>query len=470
MKEFDLPPLVVDVDRTLIATDLLWEGILRVIVERPHRLPYVLAGLLRGRSGFKGRVAEVARLDLERMPLNRDVQRLMREARAAGRSVVLASAGHRSQVEELARRVGADRILCTEGRANLKGHRKLEAVHDLFDAFDYVGDSAADLPMFRAARRGYLVSPGWLTRLRIATGNGMPEVLNRGDFCDAWTRALRPHHWAKNALLLLPILAAHLSWSWALSGDVVAGLASFSLLASAVYIGNDLVDLPADRGHPTKRTRPLATGELSIPAGIATALLLVAASALLALRLPWTFAAVLGAYLVLNLGYSVGLKRVAVLDVVVLAALYTSRVVAGAALAEIALTEWFLAFAIFFFLSLAVMKRVIELERHYRISGSGAPGRSYQARDLAVLWPVGAASGVMSALVYCLYITGPVRQQYGNPQLLWIGLPLLLYWMVRAWLLAVRGEVDEDPVAFVLRDPPSYAVFGLFVLVVWVAG
>lgn len=285
-----------------------------------------------------------------------------------------------------------------------------------------------------------------------------------------WIRALRPHHWAKNALLLLPILAAHLTWTPSLVVDVVTALVAFSLAASAVYVGNDIADLPADRRHPTKRHRPLASGTLSVRAAVGLIGALGVAGGLLALTLPDAFVLTLATYVGLNALYSWRLKRLLVLDVVVLASLYVLRVVAGAAVARIELTVWFLAFTIFLFLSLAFVKRVVELRRLEASGGDGAPARrGYRTTDVSLLESVGPACGLMSALVYCLYITGPVQELYEQPQLLWIGLPLFLYWIVRLWLLTVRGDVQEDPVVFVLTDPASYVVLAGFLAAVYVA-
>ena len=468
-------PLVVDVDRTLVSTDLMWEGIISVLFTRPHRLLAVAATLFRGRAAFKARLAQEAELEIDHLPLRADVLRLVREAKEDDRPVVLASAAYFEQVEQLGERVGADHVIASSDTENVKGVRKLKRVQEMFESFDYVGDGAADLSLLRAARCGALVDPGRWARHRHrhgGTGDSNFEVIDRsyGQSLGSWLRALRPHQWTKNALLVLPVLAAHLTWSLDLAVNMAAGFGAFSLLASAVYLLNDLSDLPADRVHPSKWQRPLASGSISIPVGIGTSLFLIAGSALLALQLPRAFQLTLAVYAALNLGYSFGLKSLVALDVVLLAALYTIRVIAGAALAEIHLTGWFLAFSIFLFLSLAVLKRVIELDA---IGQEDAPSvstrRPYRTDDLPVLWAVGPTAGVMSALVYCLYITGPVRRLYSHPDLLWIGLPLLLYWLLRIWLLAMRGEVEEDPVVFVLRDPPSYAVLLAFLGVVFVS-
>lgn len=465
-------PLVVDVDRTLVSTDLLWEGLVRIAFHRPGRVPGVLGALVRGRAAFKREVALAADLDLDRIPLRSEVTRLIREARDQGRPIILASAAHREQVASLARRVGADSVLASDGETNLGGDRKLEALRRRTELFDYVGDAPRDLPLLREARRAYLVDPGATLRRLAEDREGVTTLETRSwpSRLRAWTRALRPHQWAKNGLLVLPILAAQLTWNRSLVVHVASGLVAFSFLASAVYLANDLADLARDRRHPAKRRRPLAAGELSIPGGLVTIAGLLLASALLSIQLPLLFQVALLVYLLLNVGYSWGLKELVVLDVVLLAALYTIRIVAGAALVRVELTSWFLAFAVFFFFSLAVLKRVIELDGSRESSaGRPPPGRSYSVSDLPVLLAVGPPSGLLSGVVYCLYITGPVRELYDRPELLWMGLPLFLYWIVRVWLLALRGEVDEDPVVFVLRDGPSYAVLLAFLLVVYLA-
>lgn len=465
-------PLVVDVDRALLATDPRWEGLVRVLFSRPRRLAGVLGSLSRSASAGRHRLWREADLDAGRLPLHQGVVDLVSELREAGRPVVLASTARRDQVEALARRVGADDVLAAGDEFALDDDETLRRLRSIAPVFDYVGGTPSD-PLWEAARRKVAVEPGLLERRRLRDGapEEAVEVIERNaaDRARAWTRELRPQQWAKNALLVLPILAAHMRWTPDLALDVATGLASFSLLASAVYVLNDLSDLDDDRKHPSKRRRPLAAGEVSIPgAGVAVPGLVAGAGAL-ALRLPAGFAWTLGAYLVLNLGYSWGLKRVVVLDVVLLAALYTVRIVAGAALAEIPLTGWFIAFSVFLFLSLALLKRIVEFTDRTGGWKEAPAGRGYRETDLRVLEVVGPASGLVSALVYCLYITGPVRELYSRPDLLWVGLPVVLFWIVRIWLLAFRGDVHEDPVVFVLKDGTSYGVLAVFLLTVYLA-
>lgn len=274
-----------------------------------------------------------------------------------------------------------------------------------------------------------------------------------------WFRALRVHQWAKNLLLLLAPLAAHRAPAPDLVLGVAVSFLSFSLLASSVYLINDIEDVDHDRAHPTKRRRPLASGQLTVGAAAGAAALLAAIAFGLALSLPPTFRLVWAAYLALSTAYSFGLKRVVVLDVMVLGALYTSRVVAGAAAVDVPLSRWFLAFTVFFFSSLALLKRLVESIGVAERAEDLVAGRGWRAADVPVLLGFGAACSVASALVYCLYITSDeVRRLYERPDVLWLGLPVFLYWLGRVWLLAHRGEVHEDPVLFALRDRSSYLV------------
>jgi 4-hydroxybenzoate polyprenyltransferase len=286
----------------------------------------------------------------------------------------------------------------------------------------------------------------------------------------ALLRQLRPHQWAKNGLLALPALAGHLPWTPTLAWRLALGFLAFSSLASAVYIINDLVDLEADRSHPSKRRRPLAAGEVSPGQGLATAAVCVLVAAGLALVLPVRFAVWLGVYALVTGAYSAWLKRRLLVDVVALASLYTCRIIAGAALAGIGLTRWFLAFSVFVFFSLALAKRVIELHHAGESAGRSTFGRRYDARDMPVLTALGAATSVAASLVYCLYISSDeMAAIYQSPDVLWAGLPLILYWLARVWILAHRGALDDDPVVFALRDRTSYLVAVAFLGTTWLA-
>ena len=463
--------LVVDVDGTLLRVDLLWEGLDQLAVRRPLRLPGLFLAFLGGKAAVKEYVARESDLAVDSLPMRPAVLDLIAKARAAGRPVVLASGAHESQVKALGVQVGADVALGSSARQNLTGTAKLRVLRERFGAFDYVGNGSVDLPLWRSCRTPIAVGVSPVTRHRglrvrrdlVTLPADQPSVLR------SWIRQLRPHQWTKNLLLFLPALAAHVSWTPVLVLQCLAGMAAFSALASAVYIVNDLVDLPYDRAHPTKRERPIAAGHLSIRSAAATALGLLAVAAALAWKLPPGFRLVLLAYLLVTTAYSVTLKRRAIVDVIALATLYTTRIVAGAMLAGVPLSRWFLAFSIFLFFSLSLVKRVTELLK----SGDAEElvgGRGYVAADLPVLIALGGNATAATSLVYCLYITGDaVTRLYTHPDVLWLGLPLLLYWQARIWLITVRKRMHDDPVAFALRDRTSYLVVLAFLLCVFLA-
>lgn len=467
----DAVPLIVDVDGTLLRADLLWEGLAHLLLRRPLSLPGLPLALLRGKAAFKAYVARRAGIAVEHMPRNPAVTDLIEAAHAEGRPVILASAAHRSQLAGLAQHVGATDYWGSDDRLNLAGAAKLERIRGSYAAYDYVGNGAADLPLWQGARRAWALDASAATLRRARRQRPDLEVLGsprrRGR---AWLRALRPHQWAKNTLLFLPALAAHIEIGAAALGTAVAGFLAFSLLASAVYLVNDLSDLANDRTHPKKRTRPLASGEVSIPGALGGAIALVLVSAAIALRLPPAFQLVLAGYFALTTAYSFDLKRRAILDVITLAALYATRVVAGAAMFAVPLSRWFLAFSVFFFFSLALVKRVVELMERPEDDNRRLAGRGYHRADAAALTSLGSGAVAGSSLVYCLYITGDeVGSLYAYPDLLWLGLPLLLYWQARIWMLTGRGSMNEDPVLFAVRDRVSHLVAGAFLLVLWLA-
>jgi len=284
-------------------------------------------------------------------------------------------------------------------------------------------------------------------------------------------RLLRPHQWAKNGLALVPAALGHRVGEPGVLADVLLAVAALSLCASGTYIVNDWLDRDRDRAHPTKRTRPLASGAVSPSLGLTLAVGLVgAAFALAAATLPATFVGVLAAYTVVTLAYSLRLKRVAVLDVLVLAGLYALRLVAGGAATAVPVSAWLLAFSLFFFLALALLKRYVELRQMETGDAPSDNGRGYHADDAAIVRGMGPATGLLAVLVFALYTTSPdVAELYAHPDLLWLATPALVYWTLRMWLLAHRGRVHDDPVLFAVKDPASYAVAAVVAAVLWAA-
>jgi len=464
-------PLVVDLDGTLLRSDLLWEGLVHLMVKRPRAALGLPRALLGGKAAFKKFVAEESDLSVDHIPFESATVAQIERARSSGQPIVVASGAHQTQARAVAGRIGAVDAWGSNGEVSLTGAAKLERIRAQYPEFDYIGDSMADIPLWKEARNAVGVN------LRRSTLRKAQRV--RPDFVAlagtrrtgrAWRKALRPHQWAKNALLILPVLAAHVELSAGLVLTLVLGFLAFSFLASAVYLVNDVVDVSHDRIHPSKRNRPIAAGEITIPSAILGSVVLTACALGIAQLLPSRFAFALGAYLVVTASYSFVLKRRAILDVITLAALYTMRVVAGALLVGVPLSRWFLAFSIFFFFSLALVKRVVELGSRPADDRKLVAGRGYSPLDLPVLTSLGTAAVGVSSLVYCLYITSEdVVRLYSTPDFLWAGLPILLYWQARIWLLTGRGAMDEDPVVFALRDRISHLLFLSFMGAIWLA-
>jgi len=291
-----------------------------------------------------------------------------------------------------------------------------------------------------------------------------PSGSTPGTRLPALVRALRPHQWAKNVLVFVPLAGAHRLGEGERLRSVALAFAAFSLTASAVYVLNDLADLASDRLHPRKRSRPFASGALAPGVGKALVPALLAGAVAVALSLPHLFGLVLLGYWLATLAYSWGLKRRPVLDVLLLASLYTARLYAGGAASGVPVSEWLATFSMFLFLSLAFLKRAVELA-----GGPVAPGgRGYRAEDRGPIFAMGIGSGYLSVLVLALFVSSQeTTRLYSHPVRLWLLCPLLLYWVSRVWLLARRGELDDDPVLFALRDPASWAVVVLAAGVVW---
>ena len=377
---------------------------------------------------------------------------------------MLVTAADRRTAEAIAAHLGCfDEVWASDGTDNLKGAAKAARLRDRFGAggFEYLGDAHADLPVWEAAGAASLVVPGSALRRRVAARVPIERSLGArpgaGELASAWRRQLRVHQWVKNALVVLPLVASHRIGEPALWANAALAFLAFSFTTSAVYVVNDLLDLASDRAHPTKRRRPFASGALPVAAGALAAPLLVAAAFALSAFLPRGFLVALAAYTVANVAYSLWLKRVAIADVIVLASFYTLRVVAGGLAVGIMPSPWLLAFCLFFFLNLAFLKRCVDLRR--LAPGARAAGRDYAAEDLPLLTSLGSAAASMSLAVLAFYVQSEtVVRLYRTPELLWLALPLGAYWTSRAWLLAHRGQLDDDPVAFAVRDPVTWGV------------
>jgi len=458
-----LRPLCVDLDGTLVKSDTLIDSLLVLVRTRPELLLRLPACLFKGKAAFKAYITESVSLDVAHLPYNRKVLQYLEEERGKGRVIYLATGAD----VHLARRVAAHLgvftdVLGSDGTTNLTGDKKLDSLRIRLDAsaFDYIGNHTPDLPLLAHAAEPMVANPtaGLRRGLRARGIRPAREFSESRHPLQSIFKAARPHQWAKNLLIFLPLLLAH---GLALGPLLTALLAfgCFSLTASATYMINDLLDLEADRRHSQKRLRPFASGDLSAVTGFAViaVLLLLALSG--ALLLPLAFYGWLLFYLISTLAYSLYLKRVALADVLVLSGLYTLRLQAGSAATQTPISHWLAGFSIFLFLSLAIVKRFAELE-NLRASGLPAKnGRGYLVSDIEQLRSFGTSSATAAVLVFAIYISGlDVTKLYREPQYLWLIVPLMILWLFRVWLLASRGELNEDPVVFALTDRLSLVI------------
>ncbi|MBS0254784.1 MAG: UbiA family prenyltransferase [Proteobacteria bacterium] len=451
-------PLAVDLDGTLVRGDVALEALVGALKRGPRVWWALFLALLGGRAALKACLARIAPVDPASLAYRPEVLALIAQARAEGRPVLLATAAHWRNAARVARHLGCfDGVLASRRGHNLKGRAKLAALEACAapEGFDYVGDTGADRPIWARARVAYTVA----ARTHAA---GEQRIARQRGKLMALVKAARPHQWAKNALVFVPLASSGLLLQPMAVGRALIAFACLSLIASSIYLVNDLLDVEADRLHPKKSKRPIAAGELPIPLavlaavagvvlGLGSAALLLAPAAVLALS----------GYLVLTVSYSFRLKAAMVADVLALACLYTIRIVAGAAAIAVGVSSWLLLFSIFFFLSLGYLKRFIELATSQRAPDQLLSGRGYIGDDKQVVAMTGVAAGLVSILVLVQFAEAMRHLPgYLAPQLLWL-MPLpLLYWINRIWLMAWRGEVDSDPVAFALTDRRSIVTLG----------
>ena len=462
--------LFVDLDDSLLRGDLLWEGLAALLRSSPLRLLFLPFTLLSGRAAFKQELARLIAFDPEGLPYRAAVLDQIQSARGLGRKVVLASASPLVWVQAVADHLGCfDAVLASDGHHNLKGQEKLEAILSLCggEPFEYIGDSSADIPIWKAAAQATLVCPS--QGLENALSSGPPVTVISESSSESRMRALlretRPTQWVKNVLVFVPLFLAQ---DWGDTGRLVSAtwaFIGFCLVASTGYVVNDLMDLKNDRAHQEKRFRPIASGALPVPWGFSLVLCLVSGFGVLALFcLGETTAWMLAFYLVLSLGYSFYFKKRLLLDTLVLAGLYGYRLATGGVASDVAISPWLLVFSSFLFLSLALVKRYSELRLLPDSDDDEVRGRAYSRSDLPVVQGLGQACGMMSILVLCLYVgSDDVVRLYGSPLFLWGIVPVMFYWVSRIWIMAWRNQLPGDPVLFAVRDRVSY-VCGAFLV------
>lgn len=454
--------MYVDLDGTLLSTDMLWETICFLVCREPLRALSLPFWLFRGKAGFKQEIAQRVSFDPALLPYRREVLDYLRAQKAQGRRLVLATASHQSVANPIAAHLGLfDAVLASDGETNLCAETKLDAIRRDCDQgpFEYLGNDARDIPIWQHASISTLVQP---SRRAAAAADGLTGVVKRIETPRLGLmpalNALRVYQWIKNALLWIPILLAHELSNPAKLTSVSIAFVSFCAIASATYMINDLLDIESDRRHERKRGRPFAAGTLPIPIGIAILSgLLLGGFALSLATLPLISTGMLAIYAVLTISYSLYLKEKLFVDVLVLAGLFTHRVLSGAVAADVRLSPWLLAFSLFFFLSLALLKRYAELLATEDKGGERNERRAYQVMDISLVENMGLTSGYLAVLVLCLFVSSDdVSRLYPNPDVLWLVMPPFLYWISRMWFLARRKILRDDPVLFAATDRISW--------------
>lgn len=453
-------PLAVDLDGTLISTDALVEAVFAMIKSNPLTLVQLPFWLLSGKAHAKRMIVSKGKIDAKLLPYRQDVLDWLKKEHAMGRELILITASDVLIANQVAAHLSLfSKVLGSDGKTNLSAHKKSEVLTALYGEkkFSYAGNITADLTVWKKAHDAVVVG-GDALATKAAHVTQISKHFKQAPFSlGTWLKAIRVHQWVKNILLFVPVITAHKLTNIITFQDAWIGFFSFSFMASAIYLGNDLLDLPADRQHVSKRFRPLAAGTIHPLQAVVAIVLLGAASFLLASYLPPLFMWLLGIYVITNLAYSWYFKPLLMIDVIVLAGLYVLRILAGGAATQIETSSWLFVFALFLFISLALLKRVIELHDMPEESEATVYGRGYKKSDQQVLTVLGISSGYISLLVLAFYITSSnVTYLYRTPVLLWLLIPLLLFWISRSWLLAKRGEIHSDPIMFALYDRASY--------------
>ncbi|MBF0188442.1 MAG: UbiA family prenyltransferase [Magnetococcales bacterium] len=470
------PPLCVDLDGTLIRSDLLVETYFMMVGKRFSDGFRAFLWLERGKGRLKAEIAKRVTIDPTSLPYNKELLKLLHQERDQGRRLLLVTASDQHFAQAVADHLGLfDDVLGSTSTINLSGRSKARKLVGMFGekGFDYAGNAMVDLKIWKYSRKAIIVNP--TPKLRLI--KQVEKVTSVAMIVDEWLgttkdylKAMRLHQWLKNLLIFIPILVGHQLNDLSQVFQSILAFLAFSLCASSVYLLNDLLDLPSDRAHPRKSKRPFASGRLPMTRGLVLIPALLISAFLIAWFLPEWFLPILLLYFSVTLAYSLTLKRVVVLDVLILAGLYTIRIAAGAAAVNITPTFWLMAFSMFLFLNLAMVKRYSELLDLSERKQESALGRGYRVVDLETLFSLGSASGYMAVMVLALYINSShISSMYTHPKVIWLLCPLMLFWVSRIWLKTRRGEMPDDPVVFATEDTVSLWVAGVMAVTLWVA-
>ncbi|MCF8032848.1 MAG: UbiA family prenyltransferase [Desulfarculaceae bacterium] len=465
-------PLCVDLDGTLLLGDSLWYAVATLLHHAPFAFLRIAATIFKGKAHFKAALCQEAlKYDIV-FSYNNDVLHWLQEEKKSGRPLYLVTGADRRIAEIVTKQVAVfDGMMTSDGETNLTSGNKAKALATKFGAsnYDYIGDSVKDMAACRQAQKAYLVRP---TRslLNKYQAQGIeaetPWGMAKSQLAQL-IKTMRPHQWAKNLLLFVPFILAH-NFETQVIFKAVFAFVAFCFLASGVYICNDLLDQESDRRHPHKKDRPIASGGLNPNLAFAAAIVLLAVSLFIGSLLNSIFFATIVLYLLANVAYSVALKKAKLVDVLILAGLFSLRIFAGGVATEVPISDWLIVFSIFFFLNLAFLKRFIEV--NHMQADEKMPGRDYYGSDRLFLFIAGVSSGYLSVLVFLLYLTSAhAKELYKHPKLLILICPILIYWVSRMWLYAHRGLIKGDPVIFALKGKQGYLVGLLIMAIIFAA-
>lgn len=464
-------PLVVDLDGTVIKSDLLYESALLFLKRNPLNIFLIIRWLLCGISVLKIKLAERVKIDIESLPYNQSFLEFLKRESEKGRELILATASAQIYSQKVADHLRIfSKVLATDEKNNLRGSKKLERLVSLYGekGFDYAGDSSTDIVIFPHCRNAHLINASDNTIKKAGRSANLSTVDKKPTVGLVHSlKAARIYQWTKNLLLFVPLVTSHNILNLKLFIINVLGFFAFSLCASATYIMNDLFDLESDRKHPRKKNRPFASGDLSISKGILMSGILGLSGLLLSFFLRLDFLFYIVFYILLTSLYSFFLKKHVLVDVLTLAGLYTIRIFAGAKLIGVNVSFWLFAFSVFLFFGLALIKRCTELQLVEKSGKMDLSGRDYCSEDLHTLRTMGITGSFISVVVFALYINSTeVLSLYSRPEILWAICPALLLWINRLWIKTSRGQMHDDPLIFTLKDNVSrYVLLAMFIVV-----
>ncbi len=456
-------PLCIDLDATLIRSDMLYESLMAALKVQPglaFRIPF---WLLKGRAYLKSQLAQRAKIDVSLLPYNQELLDWLVSEKQRGRKLYLVTAADSRIADSVAEHLDLfDEVLASDGEVNLKGAHKAKVLIERFgdNGFDYAGDSKADLAVWEHSRSVITVGVSASTQHLIdLSGKPNRSFTGRGNSVVQFLRAIRCYQWVKNVLVFVPVITSH---TYTELPVVISGALMFvawSFVASGIYLSNDMLDLEADRAHHRKCKRPFASGNLPILAGLIGTPVMIFSGIGIALAISWQAATILALYAIVSQAYSLHLKRRLLIDVFILAFLYTSRVVGGGIATDNHATIWLLGFSSFLFLGLAFLKRCAELIRIRDAGKQHLGNRGYGIADLDMLERFGVSASFASVLVLSLYVHSNVAESaYAHPSALWAIVPVLLFWQCRLWIATSRGEMHDDPIVFSIKDRISWAL------------